>query len=241
MTILIARPGLANPGHARPKLNRVLIPFLVLACVSAWLAGCSPAAPAGGSAPGPSLNPKDKAAAEATAIIQSAEATALILQAQAKATALVQSASAAGPTPAPAVTPLPPLKPAVGVASPSPLPTRSTEVTDTEKADTDEVQLVRVEVGTETGLILVQFKAPPAMARKWQQGMVYVVDEATGAKYTEIPVLPVVGPLFGRPNQAGQTGHVMFTNATPGAAGLRRGPVVTVVLGAFKQEHVTVQ
>ena len=79
------------------------------------------------------------------------------------------------------------------------------------------------------------------MARKWQQGMVYVVDEATGAKYTEIPVLPVVGPLFGRPNQAGQTGHVMFTNATPGAAGLRRGSVVTVVLGAFKQEHVTVQ
>jgi hypothetical protein len=96
-------------------------------------------------------------------------------------------------------------------------------------------------VGTETGLILVQFKAPPAVARKWQQGMVYVVDEATGAKYNEIPVLPIVGPLFGRPKEAGQTGHVMFANAAPGAAGLRRGSVVTVVLGAFKQEHVTVQ
>ena len=222
------------------KRDDRLIPLCTLAFVLAWLAACSPAAPAGGSAPG--LNPKDKAAAEATSIIQSAEATALVLQAQAKATALVQSASAAGPTPAPSVTPLPPLKPAAqpatGVASPS--PTRSTELTDTEEADTDEVQIVRVEVGTETGLILVQFRAPPAMARKWQQGMVYVVDEATGAKYTEIPVLPVVGPLFGRPNQAGQTGYVMFTNAAPGASGLRRGSVVTVVLGAFKQEHVTV-
>ena len=207
----------------------------------AWLGGCSPAAPSSGVAPGPDL--KEKAAAEATAMIQSAEATAMVLQAQAKATALVQSASAAGPTPTPAVTPLPPLKPAAqpatGVASPS--PTRSTELTDTEEADVDEVQLVRVEVGTESGLILVQFKAPYQMARKWQQGMVYVVDEATGAKYYEIPVLPVVGPLFARPKVAGQIGHVMFTNAAPGAAGLRRGSLVTVVLGAFRQEHVTVQ
>jgi len=181
----------------------------------------------------------EKAAAQATAMIQSAEATALVLQAQAKAAALVQSASAAGPTPAPAVTPLPPLKPAVGAASPS--PTRSTELTDSEEADMDEVQLVRVEVGTESGLILVQFKAPYQMARTWQQGMVYVVDEATGAKYNEIPVLPIVGPLFARPKQAGQIGNVMFANAAPGASGLRRGSVVTVVLGAFKQEHVTIQ
>jgi len=221
------------------KLGHGLISLLVLAFVSAWLVGCSPTAPAGGSAP----NAKDKAAAEATAIIQSAEATALVLQAQAKATALVQSASAVEPTPVPAVTPLPPLKPAAqpatGVASPS--PTRSTELTDTEEADVDEVQLVRVEVGTESGLILVQFKAPHQVARTWQQGMVYVVDEATGAKYTEIPVLPVVGPLFARPKEAGQIGHVMFTNAALGAAGLRRGSLVTVVLGSFKQEHVTVQ
>ena len=239
MTIVTAQPGLANPGHERPRLSHVLIPFLVLAFMSAWLVGCSSAIPASGSAPGL----KDKAAAEATAIIQSAEATALILQAQAKATALVQSASAAGPTPAPAVTPLPPLKPAaqpvVGAASPT--LSSATELTDTEEADSTAVQIVRVEVGTETGLILVQFKAPHQVARTWQQGMVYVVDEATGAKYSEIPVLPVVGPLFGRPKQVGQIGHVMFTNAARGAAGLRRGSVVTVVLGAFKQEHVTVQ
>jgi len=94
----------------------------------------------------PRTQPKDKAAAEATAIIQSAEATALVLQAQAKATALVQSASALGPTPVPAVTPLPPLKPATqpmtGAASPS--PTRSTELTDTEEADSTAIQIVRV-------------------------------------------------------------------------------------------------
>ena len=164
------------------------------------------------------------------------------MQAQTKATALVQSASAAEPTPTPVVTPLSTLKPAAqpvaGAASPS--PTRA-ELTDTEEADTDTVQLVKVEVGAETGLILVQFKAPPAVARKWQQGNVYVVDEATGTQYNEVPVLPVVGPLFARPNNAWQIGHVMFTNAAPGASGLRQGSVVTVVLGAFKQEHVTVQ
>jgi hypothetical protein len=123
----------------------------------------------------------------------------------------------------------------------SPTLSSATGLTDTEEVETDAVQLVKVEVGAETGLILVQFRAPPAVARKWQQGNVYVVDEATGAKYNEIPVLPIVGPLFGRPIEAGQIGHVMFANAAPGAAGLRQGSLVTVVLGAFKQEHVTVQ
>jgi len=210
----------------------------MLAFASAWLTGCSPAMPAGESAPEPS--PKDKAAAEATAIIQSAEATALVLQAQAKATALVQSASAAGPTPAPASTSLPALQPTpqpvTGAALPSP-PSESV-LSDTEEADLSAVQIVRVEVGTESGLILVQFKAPPVVARKWQQGMVYVVDEATGTLYNEVPVLPVVGPLFARPMEAGQFGHVMFVNMN---SSLHPGAQVTVVLGAFRQEHVTVQ
>jgi len=223
----------------RVKLSHGLISLLVLACVSAWLVGCSPAAPAGGSAPGL----KDKAAAEATAIIQSAEATALVMQAQAKATALVQSAGVAQATPLPSPMPLVTLLPSVSLATSTALPSLApvSELTTTEEAGTDAVQLVRVEVGNESGLILVQFKAPPALARRWQQGMLYVVDEATGVLYNEIPVLPVVGPLFGRPKIAGQIGHVMFTNAAPGASGLQRGSVVTVVLGAFKQEHVTVQ
>ncbi len=221
------------------KLSHGLIPLLVLALVSAWLTGCSPAVPVGGSAPG-GPSPKDKAAAEATAIIQSAEATALVLRAQAKATALVQSASAAEPTPAPASTSLPALQPTLqpvtGAALPS--PSSEAELSDAEEADTDAVQIVRVEVGAESGLILVQFKAPHEVARNWQQGMVYVVDEATGTLYNEIPVLPVVGPLFARPKQAGQIGHVMFVNMN---SSLHPGAQVTVVLGAFRQEHVTVQ
>ncbi len=222
------------------KSGHQLFLLFALAFGMAWLGGCSPAAPASGAAPGPGL--KEKAAAEATAMIQSAEATAMVLQAQAKATALVQGASASGPTPAPAVTPLPAQSaalPATSAAAPS--PSRVAELTSTLEADPVPVEIVRVEVGAETGFILVQFKAPPATARGWQQGMVYVVDEATGVRYNEIPVLPIVGPLFGRPKEAGQIGHVMFTNAAPGASGLRQGSVVTVVLGAFRQEHVTVQ
>jgi hypothetical protein len=122
-----------------------------------------------------------------------------------------------------------------GAASPS--PTRA-ELTDAEEAGTETVQLVKVEVGAETGLILVQFRAPPAVARKWQQGNVYVVDEATGALYNEVPVLPVIGPLFARPKNVGQIGYVMFVNMD---SSLHRGARVTVVLGSFKQEHVTVQ
>jgi hypothetical protein len=221
-----------------------LIP-LVLIFASAWLVGCSPTVPTGASSPAASTgpNPVEKAAAQATAMIQSAEATAMVLQAQAKATTLVQSAGVAQATPLPTPMPLATLLPSVSQATSTALPSLApvAELTTPEEADTDAVQLVRVEVGNESGLILVQFKAPPALARKWQQGSVYVVDEATSALYNEIPVLPIVGPLFARPKAAGQIGHVMFTNATPGASGLHRGSVVTVVLGAFKQEHVTVQ
>jgi hypothetical protein len=96
--------------------------------------------------------------------------------------------------------------------------------------------LVNVEIGQESGTILVQFKAPPSLARKWQQGSVYVVDEATGNVYSEIPVAPVIGPLFARPKEAGQVGYVMFSNAP---TALQPGTRVTVVLGDFKQEHVT--
>ena len=98
--------------------------------------------------------------------------------------------------------------------------------------------MLGVEIGRESGLILVQFKAPPSLARKWQQGMVYVVDEATGSLYNEIPVAPVVGPLFARPKVAGQTGYVMFSNAP---VALQAGSRVTVVLGDFKQQHVAVK
>ena len=180
-------------------------------------------------------------------MIQRAEATVLVMQARAQATALVQGAAAAGPTPvpatqppAPSATPLPlpgsTAQQATGVASPS--PPRAGEATSTEEAGPAAVELVGVSIGTESGLILVQFRAPRRVADKWRQGMVYVVDEATGALYNGIPVMPIVGPLFARPLNAGQIGYVMFSNIAPG---LRQGAMVTVVLGEFKQEHVVVK
>ena len=209
----------------------------------------------------PAGNPKEQAAIEATAIIQRAQATALVLQAQSEATVLVRAASAASgastPTPASKVsitraTDIP-VSPAPGTRSPVATPTpasldaatatpsvfaahESEDEDEAARSDPGAVELVGVEIGRESGLILVQFKAPPSLARKWQQGSVYVVDEATGSVYNEIPVAPVVGPLFGRPKAVGQTGYVMFSNAP---VALQAGSQVTVVLGDFKQQHVT--
>jgi hypothetical protein len=100
------------------------------------------------------------------------------------------------------------------------------------------VELLGVGFAADGDFIMVSFRALPEVARNWQSGMVYLVDEATGAVYNEIPVMPIVGPLFGRPVQRGQEGYVMFVNA---ARGLKPGSVVTVVLGEFKQEHITVE
>jgi hypothetical protein len=227
------------------KSRHQLLPRAVLVLIVVCLAGCSPATQAGGSSPG--LDPREKAAAEATALIQNAEATTMVMKAQAMATALVQNASASGPTlvpatpsPAPAITPLATLKPlspqVTDTASPSPADVG--QAAATVGADASAVELLGVMIAPETGLIVVQFKAPPSLAQKWQQGLVYVVDEATGAQYSSIPIAPLLGALFGRPKYAGQIGYVMFTNSPPG---LRTGSIVTVVLGTFKQEHVTVQ
>jgi len=107
-----------------------------------------------------------------------------------------------------------------------------------EGTDAGAVDLLGVEIGSDSGLILVKFKAPPSLARKWQRGAVYVVDEATGGIYNDIPVAPIIGPLFARPKAVGQQGYVMFKNTGPG---LNSGARVTVVLGGFKQEHLIVK
>ena len=239
------------------RLRSMPLPvFLIVTMASVWVANCaSPVAPS------PTENPRAQAAAEATAIIQRAQATALVLQAQTEATALIRAANAAGvastPSPAskvsvtrsldvpaspspgkpsPAATPVfaPP-----GALTPTPAASATGELEDSDAPETiaaGAVELLGVEIGRDSGLILVQFKAPPSLARKWQQGSVYVVDEATGSVYNEIPVAPVIGPLFARPKVAGQTGYVMFSNAP---VALPAGSRVTVVLGDFKQQHVT--
>ena len=108
----------------------------------------------------------------------------------------------------------------------------------TQAVEESEVKLLGVSLGTESGLILVQFKAPPALTRHWQQTDLYVIDESTGAVYNEVPVMPVIGPLFARPNQAGQIGYVMLVNAP---VPLQSGALVIVYLGEYIFEHVQVK
>jgi len=103
--------------------------------------------------------------------------------------------------------------------------------------DEKTVELVGVGMSAEGLMITVQFKTEPNIARRWRQGNVYVVDEATGRRYDQIPVMPVIGPLFGHPVRPDQIGYVMFNNVAPG---LKTGDKVTVVLGGFKEEHVAV-
>jgi hypothetical protein len=211
-----------------------LVSWLLLSVSIAGLlfvAGCTTVH---GSASEPAI--VDQAAAEATVIIQRAEATAMVLQAQAQATMLIQNANAPASAPdqtAPSPTP--------GLIQ---IPTTDTNATPqaaspgTPAVEESEVKLLGVSLGTESGLLLVQFKAPPALARHWQQGDVYVIDEATGAVYNEIPVMPVIGPLFARPNQAGQIGYVMLVNAP---VPLQSGSLVTVTLGESIFEHILVK
>jgi hypothetical protein len=106
-----------------------------------------------------------------------------------------------------------------------------------EAADLAKVELLGVELAADGAYVAVQFKAPPRLARTWQAGQVSVTDEATQTVYDDIPLVPVLGALFGRPIEDGQIGYVMFFNVPPLAAGAQ----VTVLLGGFRQEHVNVQ
>jgi hypothetical protein len=97
---------------------------------------------------------------------------------------------------------------------------------------------VRVGYAVEGALIDIQFRAPKEVSEGWWQGTVYVIDEATGESYREIPVVPKVGPLMSKPVTAGQVGYIMLVN---GPVPLVPGSVVTVVLGEYRFEHVPVQ
>ena len=100
------------------------------------------------------------------------------------------------------------------------------------------VEILSVGFAGEGGMIMIRFQASPEEAEKWWQGSVTVTDEGNGAVYDEIPVMPKIGPLIGRPKVAGQPGYVMLVNTPPW---LRPGAMVTVVLGAHTFEHVPVQ
>ncbi|MCI0519929.1 MAG: hypothetical protein L0Z70_06685 [Chloroflexi bacterium] len=215
------------------RFSYLLIPLLL------FLAACTPAADAA-----PDL--LEQAALEATAIIQSARATALVMQAQATADALVN------PSAFPSATPLPTRVTAPAGQSPVATPTllmmtepitASLPITDTQAAGgtpspaNPEVTLLRVSFGNDGQLIHVQFLAPPEVARNWQQGMLYVIDEETGVQYANIPVAPVLGPLLSKPIRDGQPGYVMLINTNMSLGGNR---YLTVILGDYRWEHVKI-
>jgi len=204
-----------------PCLRFAVLSVLIVACTTR---GGTPTA----------QNPLEQAAAQATAIVQSARATALVLAAQTQATALIAGAAA---------TPTTLVQPSALPAEPTALPrTTPPTVADTPLAPTasvsDTVQVLSATTAAEGAFVVVNFMAPPEVAGTWYQGAVWLEDEATGALYSEIAVLPVVGPLFGRPVEPGQPGYVMLVNEP---RPLGPGAVVTVVLGDYRFEHIRIQ
>lgn len=178
----------------------------------------------------------DEAQAQATAIVGQAQATALVLQAQAQATAVMAQALSLSQPPTPAPT-LAVQVPAANRPTTSPRPTALTEE-GSEGTVAQTVEVLRVGFAAEGGMIHIQFRAPPEEAEKWWQGSVQVIDEETREMYNEIPVMPKIGPLIGRPKRQGQLGYAMLTNTPPY---LQPGAVVTVVLGDYTFEHTPVQ
>jgi hypothetical protein len=214
---------------------------LVWLCLSLALAACG-----AGPNPGPARQgatgsvasvPTEQdllasAAAEATAIVLQAKATALVLEARAQATALVKQAAQGGTAPTPTL-----VRPVIYLSPTPPPPGQTAEPPAVEEAAVP-VEVTGVSFATEGSLIMVRFLAPPEVAEKWWPGTVSVTDEGNGAVYNEVPVMPKIGPLIGRPKFAGQAGYVMLINAPPY---LQPGASVTVVLGQYEFEHVPVQ
>jgi hypothetical protein len=207
---------------------------LLLLLSAACLAACT-AAP---STPEPSV--LDQAAAEATRIVQQAQATAMVRSAQATATAIYVQVVAQEPTVQATHTPT--VDPTTALADPLPgateTPAVEVEAETQHTATPVPVEVISVGFAVERGLINVRFRAPPEEASKWWPGNVYVVDEQSGVVYNEIPVMPTIGPLIGRPKLAGQIGYVMLVNPSPY---LHSGAQVTVVLGMYEFEHIVVQ
>ena len=175
------------------------------------------------------------AAAEATQLIQQAQATSLMQEAQRQATALISGSTGQtmGSTTTPGAANILP------VQSPEAQSTSGAggQITPTQTAQGSTVELLGVGIGTEGNFIEVYFLAPPAVAGGWYQGNVSVTDESTGNVYNEIPVMPVIGPLFGKPVEDGQKGYVMLVNAPEP---LQPGAMVTVKLGEYIFEHILV-
>lgn len=96
--------------------------------------------------------------------------------------------------------------------------------------DPDGVTLVGVSFAADNSMISVTYSAPPELAKNWIQGDIFVIDETTGAIYRDTVIVPVIGWLFQRPQNANQAVSVMLNNRD-----LHSGAIVTVVLGKYKR------
>jgi hypothetical protein len=104
--------------------------------------------------------------------------------------------------------------------------------------DPDGVELKEVGFAADSTYIMVNFKAPAKIAQNWFQGSIYVIDEGNGKVYSNIPVAPVIGPLFAKPQHDIAPGYVMLNNS---GSGIKSGSIVTAVLGKYKRVHVLVK
>lgn len=239
-------PTLCLPQPARsdllPGLGRLRIALPVGFLLLVLLAGCSPSA-----TPQLPQDPAAEAGAQATAIIQRAEATALAIQARSEATALVAQAQLEATSLVSQVTPHPaggttaggtPASLEAAAGTPEMISAEAITNTVTAGEEPAAVRILRVSLAEETRYIYVQFLAPPELAQRWNQTSVYIEDIATGTRYSEVPFMPLIGPLFNRPARAGQSGFFMIINLpTP----LDFGARVRVKLGNYIFEDLEIE
>jgi hypothetical protein len=212
---------------------------ILLICMAFNLAGCAQQLNGAGDS-GKTPGIVEQAAGTATALVQNANATAMVMEAQAMATALVAKAQGGNPT----STLIPPTIP----TSEEEKDTSSTPAL-AQKSSPQEtaapplttpiaVQVMDVTTAADGGLIMVQYRAPARLAETWRQGNVFVIDEANGNRYGEIPVAGPIGPLISHPKEDGKQAYFMVVNAP---VPLIKGTLVSVVMGEFKQEHIVIQ
>lgn len=222
--------------------------ILMLVVLSVLAQGCAPEtvapvepSPQAGFPPDLELT----AVVQATRIVAEARATAIVLQAQKEAEAVLSQAQT-GPetsTSSPPPTPLPSQSDETAPDAFAPRQTSAAPETENtaEPADPigeEQVEIVGVEIAANGAYIMVRYKADPHLAETWYQGQMFVVCEETGITYQDIPIVPKIGPLIGKPKQAGQLGYVMLLNNQPQLAS---GNHVTVILGNFQQYSVPVK
>lgn len=99
------------------------------------------------------------------------------------------------------------------------------------------VSVLSVGYAAEGGYLVVNLTAPPRLAMLWQPSEFSITDESTGAVYDNVPLMPKVGFLIGRPATEGQIGYVMLENKPY----LKPGSRVTVRVGGVVKEHMLTQ